>query len=101
MFGLSVWELVIIAVVALLVLGPERLPKMAKQLGRGMREFRKSASELQHSFEEAAWAADDEARRQKRVTPEIKPALGTEAQAAVEPSTNVHVAPPATPEELS
>ena len=43
MFGFSVWEIVIIVVVALLVLGPERLPALAKQLAQGMRDFRRAA----------------------------------------------------------
>ncbi len=58
MFGLGVWELVVIAIVALLVLGPERLPKLARQVAMGMREFRRAATELQHTMEEAAREVD-------------------------------------------
>ena len=47
MFGLGIWEIALILVVALLVLGPEKLPKVARQLGRGMRELRKAAGEFQ------------------------------------------------------
>jgi sec-independent protein translocase protein TatA len=35
-------ELVIVAVIALLVLGPKRLPEAGRSLGRGMREFKDS-----------------------------------------------------------
>ncbi|HEY7829079.1 MAG TPA: twin-arginine translocase TatA/TatE family subunit [Solirubrobacteraceae bacterium] len=37
-------HLVFLAVVALLVLGPKRLPEMARALGKGMREFRQAMS---------------------------------------------------------
>jgi sec-independent protein translocase protein TatA len=37
-------EIVIVLVIALLVLGPKRLPEMGKSVGRGMREFRNALS---------------------------------------------------------
>ncbi len=40
--GLAVPELLIILVIVLLVLGPKRLPRLGRQLGGGMREFRDS-----------------------------------------------------------
>ena len=52
MFGFGFGELVLVLVVALLVLGPEKLPKLAKTLGKGMREFRRAASEFQQGFSE-------------------------------------------------
>ena len=53
MFGLGFGEIVVILLVALLVLGPTKLPKLARQLGRGMREFRRAASEFQATLSEA------------------------------------------------
>jgi sec-independent protein translocase protein TatA len=41
-FSVGPMELVIVLVIALLVLGPKRLPDAAKSLGRGMREFKDS-----------------------------------------------------------
>ena len=43
-FGIGVWELAILLLVALLVFGPKRLPEMGRSLGRGMREFKESIS---------------------------------------------------------
>jgi Tat protein translocase TatB subunit len=40
MFQIGPLELVVVAIIALLVLGPQRLPGAAKAVGRGMREFR-------------------------------------------------------------
>jgi sec-independent protein translocase protein TatA len=43
-FNVSPLEMMVIAVIALIVLGPQRLPEMARSLGRGMREFRAALS---------------------------------------------------------
>jgi sec-independent protein translocase protein TatA len=40
-------ELVIILVIALLILGPGRLPDVGAALGKGIREFRKAATDVQ------------------------------------------------------
>jgi sec-independent protein translocase protein TatA len=37
-------ELIIVLIIALIVLGPKRLPEAGKALGRGMREFKESLS---------------------------------------------------------
>ena len=44
MFNISPLEIMVIAVIALIVLGPQRLPEMARSLGRGMREVRAALS---------------------------------------------------------
>ena len=50
MFGIGFGELIIIFVVALLVVGPQKLPEMAKKLARVLREVRKTSDEFQASF---------------------------------------------------
>jgi Tat protein translocase TatB subunit len=51
MFGIGMPELILIAVVALIVLGPKRLPDLAKSMGRAMREFKKATSELKETLQ--------------------------------------------------
>ena len=53
MLNIGGWEVLIIFLVALLVLGPERLPDAAKQVGRMMSEFRKISSGFQREMKEA------------------------------------------------
>jgi sec-independent protein translocase protein TatA len=43
-FGISLPEILILLLVALLIFGPKRLPEMGRSLGRGMREFKDSIS---------------------------------------------------------
>lgn len=42
--GIGIPELLIVLVLALIVLGPKKLPEVGKSLGRGMREFKESVS---------------------------------------------------------
>jgi sec-independent protein translocase protein TatA len=45
-------ELIIVLVIALLVLGPKRLPEVGRSVGRGMREFKDSISGVTHDEDE-------------------------------------------------
>jgi len=56
MFGLSFGEIVIIAVIALLLLGPDRLPDAAKTLGKGLREIRKATDDLKDQVEQEIYS---------------------------------------------
>jgi sec-independent protein translocase protein TatA len=49
MFGLPVGpaEIIIVAVIALVVLGPGRLPEAGSALGKSLREFRKAVTDIQ------------------------------------------------------
>ena len=51
MFGIGTSEILIILLIALLVLGPKEIPKLAKTLGRGMRELERAKNELRQSIE--------------------------------------------------
>src|SRR4051812_19141112 len=122
MFGLGLWEIVIIALVALLVLGPERLPKVMRQITDVMRDLRRAANDLQHTLAEAAQEIEDAVAQaeikeaankaiadktqlptavQGTKVPLIKPAPHTEPQvvagAAPEPSARTAEAAPSLP----
>jgi Tat protein translocase TatB subunit len=98
MFGIGMPELILIAVVALIVLGPKKLPDLAKSLGRAVREFRKATSELKETLQ-----VDDELSEVKKAFSEfqsdvnqtIQSETKTEAPSAGQAPPAVE-APPAT-----
>lgn len=51
MFNIGMPELLIILAIALIVFGPNKLPELAKAVGRAMREFKKATEEVKESFE--------------------------------------------------
>ena len=50
MFGIGMPEMLLILAVALIVIGPKKLPDLAKSLGRAMGEFKKATSEIKQSI---------------------------------------------------
>lgn len=68
MFGIGPTELVVILVIALLVLGPKRLPELASGLGKGLAEFRRATRDINAELDEARRALEDEAKAASRDT---------------------------------
>jgi sec-independent protein translocase protein TatB len=58
MFGLGMGEILLIAVVALLAVGPDRLPQAARSIGRGIRDLRRQTSDLQQVLEQDSQIGD-------------------------------------------
>jgi sec-independent protein translocase protein TatB len=105
MFGLGFAEILVILVVALLVFGPDRLPELARSLGRGLGEFRRASNDLRRSVMEAS---SDEPHIQPKKAQAAKakaealpaPATGAGADAAAPPApaaAEVPASKPATP----
>jgi TatA/E family protein of Tat protein translocase len=88
MFGLGFWEIAIILAVALLVLGPSKLPELAKGLGKGLREFRKATEDFKSTIEDEVYKPEPP----KQVTVPKAPQI---AEAKIEEPVKVEeVAPP-------
>jgi Tat protein translocase TatB subunit len=51
MFGIGMPELIVILVIALIVVGPKKLPDLARALGRGFSEFKKAANEVRNTLD--------------------------------------------------
>ena len=60
MFGIGMPEMVLILAIALIVIGPKKLPDLAKSLGRAFAEFKRATSELKETLE-----IDDELKEVK------------------------------------
>lgn len=57
--GIGMSELVLIAVVALIIFGPKRLPEVGRALGKGLREFKDATSGIK---EEISKISEDETK---------------------------------------
>ena len=92
MFGIGMPELAVIIVVALVVLGPKRLPEVARSLGKGLAEFRRLTGDVnkeldaaRHMIESEARDHENERRRADREARAASQASVAEAGTAAEP----------------
>ncbi len=70
MFGIGTTELIIILLVALVILGPTKLPGMARSLGKALGEFRRVTTDVQRTLNlEAARIEEDEKHQTKPKQP--------------------------------
>lgn len=91
MFGISMQELIIVGIVALIVLGPERLPKAAREIGKIMGGLRRQTDALRREFYNSVYTPAEDLRREiKRdlSISENKEAPNEPPRRAVEPNTN-------------
>ena len=74
MFGIGFPELVVILAVALIVLGPQRLPEVARMLGRAYGQLRRASEEFQNTIRQdlAALERQEDANRNKAIAQEIR-----------------------------
>jgi Tat protein translocase TatB subunit len=66
MFGIGYQEMFIVLVVALVIFGPSRLPELAGQVGRWVRDFRRMSSDLTGEFEKTFAEVDEVKKSFKR-----------------------------------
>ena len=86
MFGIGTTEVLLILVVALLVIGPSKLPDVARALGKGMAEFRRMSSDVKRTIDFEAQRADmeHETRRKDASTGQHQAQSSAQATAAEE-----------------
>jgi sec-independent protein translocase protein TatA len=83
MFGIGLPELVVILVLALLVLGPQRLPELARAIGRGIGELKRATQDLKDEVDAEMRSMDEE----------------SEPKAHEAPADPLRIAPPKTADE--
>ena len=84
MGNLGMPELIFIFALALLILGPKKLPELGKQLGKGLGEFKRASNDLKRSIEEEVEKVARDAAPKSDAAPKAVPAEGTVASAAEE-----------------
>lgn len=70
---LGVPEMIFIFVLALLILGPKKLPEVGRAIGKGMAEFRRASNELRSTFDREMHAMERENESVKEVTSSYTP----------------------------
>lgn len=84
MFGIGVTEILLILIVALVIVGPEKLPELAKTIAKGFNEFKRTSNDIKRTID---WDGEAEptAKKSDEVESEPKP----EAKVANEPIEKV------------
>lgn len=83
MFGIGMPELMVIMVIALIVIGPQKLPELAKSLGKGLAEFKRATDDFKTSIETSVKAEEKE-QQSKVADAEPEPVQAEVSAAAAE-----------------
>ncbi len=106
MFNISGVELAVILLAALLLLGPQRLPELARSIGKFLREFRRQTDEVRTMVEREFYQMDQEIQKvgetiQKPISPKVdEPVIAASGALASPEATGTPetIMPPATVE---
>ena len=82
MFGIGMPELIVILVILLIVIGPQKLPDLAKSLGKGLAEFRRATDDFKRNVEETAKEHEEKEKlaQESTVTEKAQEAVKSEEE---------------------
>ncbi|MBI4228164.1 MAG: twin-arginine translocase subunit TatB [Deltaproteobacteria bacterium] len=72
MFGIGTGEILIVLLIALLVLGPNEIPKVARAIGKTMRDLQRTKDELRESIDKEFEDFDEDNKRPEKKAVENK-----------------------------
>ncbi|MGE3536367.1 MAG: Sec-independent protein translocase protein TatB [Candidatus Tectimicrobiota bacterium] len=94
MLGIGLPELMVIMVVALVVLGPQRLPEVARMLGRAYGQLRRASEEFQQTIRQdlATLERQEEAQKNKATSDELRERFAdvAEMQSTITRERDIH-----------
>ncbi len=79
MFGIGMTEMLIIAALALVILGPKKLPDLARSLGKGFAEFKRATNELKSTIDLEIKAEDERHNKAVKLNEDAKSATSSES----------------------
>jgi sec-independent protein translocase protein TatB len=85
MFGIGIPELLLILIVALLVVGPSRLPQVARAIGKALGDFRRMADDVKETIEHEL--INDEEKPDESQASRVEPQDTKDAAALHEPTS--------------
>lgn len=84
MFGISGFELLLIAVFVLVIFGPDKLPELARTFGKAMRTFKNAQEEMERVIKAEVYAPNRPlTEKGEGVAPGVDPSVATQAATAV------------------
>jgi Tat protein translocase TatB subunit len=86
MFGIGMQELIIIAIIALIIVGPKKLPDLAKTLGKGFSEFKRATDGMTDDLKETL--KEDEKRDDDGLKDSLLLKKNIEEEAGPDPTNN-------------
>ncbi len=95
MFGIGMTELLLIGALALMVLGPKKLPELARALGKGFAEFKRATDEFKNTLQEETRVAETKERllKEGKLTPPgTERSFNPYVDGEVDPETDASVA---------
>ena len=84
MFGIGFMELVVVAVVVLMFVGPRRLPDLMRQFGRLFVRVRRMSSEVKTTFDNVIREAEQELETEQKLKAELTEAVQRKAEELAE-----------------
>ncbi len=85
MLGIGMQELLIVLAVALIILGPKKLPELARTLGRAFAELQRATRDLRSSVDFDVEEEEDEEPEEKEAHDDLPPAPGDPNEAFERP----------------